>query len=574
MIPSAAASRAVHQYRRRDLVPYLALRYLLENSAARSDDWIVGVACDQVLRRQSTHFFSVNNYKGRGDDGTIEYRTLSLPGPAEALAESWLLGCCAGKKGFVNPTSVYSYTLCDPDATQGAFEPYFSGLQRRQRDIAKACRKQADLVVMYLDIRACYPSIPLLTAESAWVSASSESSLSPREHELGLRLLWAQKDRFQETSTNLATGPMLSHLLANLVLREVDTFASSRFREVRYFRYVDDIILVGTRNKVDQARADLESKLEGMGLLLHSADSDKSLIVSRDEWLKGAADFQDSSDPIQWKTLVGGLKWLLTGDPNTYPEVSQQIRALGMRLPVLDYRHATRERSYLWKAASYVRTEWFRGRQRTLPELLRQARVLRERVFKQAIHVVQQLETARGYSRRRLLPKARYLAGRLVYLGDIQQVALVGELMREIPELEFHATMLAAVATGDVTQAIRLGGNLAQAVAQPCQAEHRTVEFQGPVTSDAEIQGLAILALNGVTVRGDGWGTWQENELLRFARSGADISLFRSGNKYIRELASLHGLGTEPRHSLMVRTAFDEGDSVTFDAVSSYMLGS
>ena len=44
------ATRALNQYRRRDVVAYLGLRYYLENTAASTDLWATDVAVDLAIR--------------------------------------------------------------------------------------------------------------------------------------------------------------------------------------------------------------------------------------------------------------------------------------------------------------------------------------------------------------------------------------------------------------------------------------------------------------------------------------------------------------------------------------------
>ncbi len=72
---------------------------------------------------------------------------------------------------------------------------------------------------------------------------------------------------------------MFSHLIANLVLRAVDDIAKG-FAGVQYFRYVDDLVLVGERKAVEKLNLDLKTLLGDMGLNLHGLDSPKCLELS------------------------------------------------------------------------------------------------------------------------------------------------------------------------------------------------------------------------------------------------------------------------------------------------------
>ena len=61
--PGNIAIRVANQYRRRDVLTYLALRYYLENLAARRDHWCRDVAVDLVLTRQKPVYFEAQHFK-------------------------------------------------------------------------------------------------------------------------------------------------------------------------------------------------------------------------------------------------------------------------------------------------------------------------------------------------------------------------------------------------------------------------------------------------------------------------------------------------------------------------------
>jgi hypothetical protein len=72
---------------------------------------------------------------------------------------------------------------------------------------------------------------------------------------------------------------MLSHLLGNLVLRSIDEAMAGDAR-ARYFRYVDDIVLVGSPEQVKSTYQDVPARLDDLGLKLHPEESEKHIV----EW--------------------------------------------------------------------------------------------------------------------------------------------------------------------------------------------------------------------------------------------------------------------------------------------------
>jgi hypothetical protein len=562
--PSPAAIRAVRQYRRRDVVPYLALRYYLSNRSARRARWAEDVAVQLVLERKVHPYFSAKHFKARDDGGEIRYRQMFLPGANEALAESVLLGECGRHAAFQSPSSVFSYSLASGSEVDGIFRHYFKGLQERQRRIARACRGYDRSAVRYADIREFYPSIPPELARRAWDKRCAEVAINRRLVELGHRLLDAH---VACGKGKLLTGPMFSHLLGNLVLRGLDD-AMGADDTVTYCRYVDDIVLVGTSAAVDEAYKRVADRLGNLGLTLHPPGSGKHLDVDGQSWLRGEHDFQDGREAVNWKSFVGALKRLLTSAPERRDTIHQATRCEGFRVPIPDYSGAIREAPYIRKLEVLVRRAWFWEKRGSLEDVLRDGRTLRARYLLEIDELLNRLQSAHGYERKRLLPKIRYRAGRLAYLASAADIAAIGEQLREVPDLYLHATVLLALATGDVTETIRLGTNVAQAVAQALHAADRPATVQGPVDGPIEVQGLAVLALNGVNVTGAGSAKAASDEFLRLATDGADLSHLCSGNAYVRDLASLHGVDEGPRHATMLDSAFDVADDSVFDALS------
>jgi hypothetical protein len=72
------AVRAVNQYRRRDVLTYLALRYYLDNEAARTDHWVKEVATDLILKRSNQPYFRAFHFKDGSHRSGVEHRLMFL----------------------------------------------------------------------------------------------------------------------------------------------------------------------------------------------------------------------------------------------------------------------------------------------------------------------------------------------------------------------------------------------------------------------------------------------------------------------------------------------------------------
>ena len=561
------AVRAVNQYRRRDVLAYLGLRYYLANSAARTDQWANEVAPSLVLRRANPAYLVVQHFKDVDARGVVAHRELFLPGPNEALAEAALLAACAESGGaFVPDNSVFSYRLATGSDVSGVYQHYMHGLRARHVAIANACKQAPEAKVVFLDLRRFYPSIDIRRARSVWTDACAESALPVPWIDLGLRLLDEHGLASGAARGHLLTGPMFSHLIGNLMLRRIDQQMSAC--PGRYFRYVDDIALVGSASEIEASLLVLRSQLDEIDLQLHDQNSSKSLTVTAQTWLNSERDYEEQKGGVSWMTFIGDLKRLLLTNPQLRGALVDALAGEGFRIPVPDYSAAVGERTYRERLAFLFRTDWFRRRVRapSIQSVMAMAFALRDAYGREALVLLDGLERADTFQSKRLLPKLRYRFGRLAYLGDDSQLANLASASANVSALRFHSAVAGAIATGDVGGVIGYGVNAAQAAAQPLRMQSRRCFIGESSKLTGAEQSLAVLNLNGLKIDFPASDP-VANELLAFAVSGSNSDLMRSGDPFIRELACLHGISDHPRHQQTLDTAFDHGEDIALDAI-------
>lgn len=563
------AVRAVNQYRRRDVLTYLGLRYYLESLAARTDTWARDVAVDISLRATSPTYLSSLHFKDVDDRGAVSHRQMSLPGANEALAEAALIDECARVGGqFAVSPHVFSYLPATDFDRSGIFQPYMRGLRARHEAIAAACTRDPQVEVLFIDIKSFYQSIKIDTALPVWVQAATQSGLHARYTLLGERLLNNYANHSAKDGKHLLTGPMFSHLIGNLILRDLDTEISHA--AARYFRYVDDITLIGTRSQISASLDRVRAHLERLGLELHDERSPKTLRISAKEWLQGEDDYAETRHNLSWPAFIGDLRKLLLWYPTTSTELSRALIDEGFRLPVPDYSNAIREKGHIDRMRSLVQKHWYQARVRKISvgTVLKEARQLRDRYETDMKELLDQLHLASGYARKRLLPKARYTLGRLTYLTEPTRLQELSDAASNVSGLFFQAEVARAVATGNVDRLITLGTNAAQAAAQPGRMLSGGFVLTRAPSAPADLPSLATIALNGVRVetRTTQREGWNEQALYRFAVSGSSRELMKTTDGPLRELACLHGVGP-PKHAAVLDAPMDEAEPIALDAI-------
>jgi len=567
--PGILSVRAVNQYRRRDVLTYLALRYYLHNSAARQDEWAKHVATDLVLTRTNQPYYGAQHFKEANGNGGVEHRPIFLPGANEALAEAALLDECAKHPdAFANPQCVFSYELSDREDRSGIFKHYFIGLRERHNAISMACDSFPNGVVRYTDIKKYYPSIGKDLAIRVWQKQSEIAGLASYYRELGEKLITDHAVSGEPGESSILTGPMFSHLIGNLVLRELDEDFCNNL-PVKYFRYVDDIILVGNNAEVNTALNTVRQRLSGLGFILHGSASLKSFEVPTSKWLLGRHDFNPSPQPISWMTLVGDLKRYLLIDRGNRDELVSAFRNEGLRIPVRDYSGAVHESGYLEKILKWAPHSWFRKKTQliSVQSLVSQALSLRKSYNESFTKAIENASELNGFARKRRIPQLRYYASRLIYLATDDTLLSLFPIADELSELHFHAKVMEAVSTGNINRLLTLGTNAAQAAAQPIRAAGKAVNLTSIDLPEAEQQALAIFLLNGVSVERSSGLQEVESEILKFSSTGVDLALMKSSDPFIRELSCLHGVSAEPRHSIMLDKVFDEDEMLAMDAI-------
>lgn len=564
--PGKFAVRAINQYRRRDVLGYLGLRYYLDSASSRSDVWATDIAVDQVLRRNEPLYFKSFHFKDIDSNGSIAHREMFLPSPAESIAEAVLIDACSLADGaFTSASCVYSYEPVSEENRDGIYKNYMHGVRRRHSRISELCDADRSSRIGFYDIQRFYPSVKYDVALNAWKTACDNSNLPNTYRELGEKILF---DHSKVSSGNsILTGPMFSHLIGNLVLSKIDE--ALKDGRVGYIRYVDDVALIGSKEKIGETYAKLDAMLEDLGLDLHEADSHKSLMITADDWLAGRNDFSESPHEYSWMTLIGDLKQLLLWQPEEVQTLKERLQSEDFRIPLLDYCTAVAETSYVSKQLELIRGKWLQKKLRRInvDNIMLQAHALRQNYSQELNTILGDLSSASSFTSKRKLPKVRYRIGQLSYLATTAQLAKISSDIKSIPSLYFQSEITHAVSTGSVDRVVALGTNAAQAAAQPLRMSTNAVTLSSSPESYPDQQSLAIFSMNGIDVRISGEAPKQQSELLHFVNGKITRSMFLSNDPFVKELSCLHGLADTPRHSTVLNTAFDIAEEVTMDAI-------
>lgn len=408
-------------------------------------------------------------------------------------------------------------------------------------------------------------------AKSAWTSATNNSSLPSIYKDLGSCLIEKHFAQSQKDYTGkcLLTGPIFSHLIANLVLTEVDE-KMWKITNGKYWRYVDDIAMLGSDDELKSWRVTLKKLFEKLELELHTGNKDYS--VTSCEWLTSENDFNnETSKP--WMRLVGDIKKFLLANPHKHKQLTDAFTQNNINLPILHYSEEIYEKAYLQKItdrfAAY-RWSWKNVKAISIDSILDSITETRTFYHEKITSALNEYSIANEFERKRLIPKIRYAAGRLTLVAPTDLLLRLAEELYTVKELFLLSEIMRAVASKDVSRIIMLGTNAAQATAQLLKTSDIPVTFSTSALSPVVRTSLAILKMNGIQFNNE---FSSKEDIYTFATGENMNELMNSNDPFIKEISSLHGI-QDSLHDQMLNTAFARDEELAIDLINQLQQSS
>lgn len=552
------ALKSLNQYRKRDILAYLSLRYYLEPKSSQSDYWAHEVAIKLALKKNSSKLLKVKHFKGLSE-GKLQFRDIYILSPNDIIAESALISQCSKYKEFHTNSAVYSYLINNDN--RSIFQHYTNGLKKRYSSIQEACKKKENDEIIYLDIQSFYPSIELKRLKEIWLKTCSKTNLQKKYISLGLSLIKKFEIEQKENSKpGLLIGPMFSHLLANLFLKDLDDYMQKK-TENRYWRYVDDIVLIGSKKEVDKFSKKLETKLKSLGLTLH--EDKKYFRLKTNDWLNNENPVSSQLSK-KWSQLIGEIKRLAIFYPERINEFRKILDDMQVRFEVLEYSQETKSKSISTALYNWIQRTTF---SKVLSPQIIASNIENLRTYYLVLFyktLAQKKSNELEYKGK--ITKLKYLVGRLIYLATEKQLKLISPLIKPVPELHIQYEIINALLTKDISNIINLGTNASQATAQVIKNTSQSLSCTlDPLDGDV-IAALSIFKLHGINIKFVN-NEKIENSFYDFA-VGNIKSARKTRNSYLQEFVALHG-NEESRHTETLNTLFDENETLSFDVLNT-----
>jgi Reverse transcriptase (RNA-dependent DNA polymerase) len=562
--------RALNNTRHTYFPSYAALRMLGEQLSHEKGHFLEGLLLRRLKAGDKWRFKPFSMYKGthgEGENATHEYRACIAGSPLTALAESYLLSKFANELPFTPPPHVYSYLW--PRSVRGgsSYRFFAEGYAARNTEIALALA-QPKTVAVVTDIRGFYPSLKKEFVTSRLKSAVASSSEQLRQVSDGILDFYAQL--LESGTGGLPIGPASSHVIGNLALQDVDQILGNSFGD-RYFRYVDDIVVVCDETEASKVELQIRSAARNQGLEINE---EKTAKLNSEEWHRYVSR-PDIETTDNFRDFCRDLTLYLAFHPKKSETLKRNFKDQGLSLPIdrlLSLSAYSRYRYYLSQKSSRIST-WHKvsiylASEKTFMERATRLKAVYEQ--KLTTHLEEKPEKIPNL-RRWQVQRVRRIVNTLFYLRSFSEWSGSNETFRVIPELVEQAALGKALSTGYVDPILPFFGRGPAAFGE-LWAEHgqgyaRTTAR--PNSSDAAIlDSLTTLRLLGHLDESHVSSIEGQNRLLKAAATNPPLTRSSPDLSYEDEFESLR-LGVDGTEiSTLLKTRYSSRESSPLEALS------
>lgn len=547
---------------------YVASRYLADSIASnRASSWSPAA----ILRRfpvQTPRLFEIVRLKKAPPGGAREYRSYLIPSPMTSLAEAITLSELAKSEAFQKSARVYSYRWPRSPDYPFNFQHFASCYRRRNRAIAAAFRDTPEKVGLITDIKTFYPSIPHDVVRPRFTTALNASGVSPAIAATAQTLFEHVVAHFADRG--IATGPEFSHVLGDLALRDLDEVLTAEFPG-KYFRYVDDVVLIIDPREKDRALELIEQSLAAVGLELNAEKHDT---VSSEEWL-GHGPTHKRVRRESFEALIFRLKLYLALHPHQFDELRWRLLSEGFNIPLARVRSASRLAGFRSGVRAYRKRGWkviLEAMLDTPATLVDLAQTIRASLSDNLKNLLDS-ELPQGPTRRRWhAQRIRYLTNRVLYLLPPEDLQFLEEGLEPLAEFVETSALLKLLRHGDVSELLHMPGSAVTAAASLLQQAHGAIgqiEIPGALKFP-EIHSAAVLLLYGVArppADGQFDVSKSATEFLQFCEGRSLDRRQRNDFTFLDEIQSLQ-LNRAPEEKIdFLNTRLSDRETSVFEAL-------
>jgi hypothetical protein len=468
------AMRSLNQVKTLNPILYLSIRCFYEDF---SESLVRNKLFDELIKRKlqvRKHWATKRNklYKEKSENDFI-YRDILSLSPFGIISESYLMRLMSQENFIENKKFIYSYLLPENTKSTRNFQYYFNGYKRRNEDVYKALLKNQNSIALVLDLSKFYPSINIETAKYQFI-AKLEENTKPRIFKLARNIT---NSILEQSSKGVPIGTELSHLMAQIYLEDFDTKLSEQYPE-KYFRYVDDIIIICKSIEkdyvIEYVKASLPSEL--------NINTDKTDQLTLDEW-----KLLYSNKDLEEGNLFEVLNFItayVSMHPSKIDSLEQDIKSLGYNIPLSRIKNQAKSKGFMSYIKSLIKNE---KRYSTFEiYFTKNEYIVKQLINLQKFYLIEfnkilklDYDNSSSAENRANTQKLKFVTNRLLYLSTLEDLERIGKVLPETEKFEDTKEVINALVTKNLTNSIQYGGKVIQTICELwIENDYETIEFK------------------------------------------------------------------------------------------------
>lgn len=488
--------RTLNSTRQMYLPTYAGVRLIGSQLPEGENNFLERILDRRLSANEQWRYKKFSMYKGSSmtpEGHQHEYRNCLAPSPLTALAESLILLMLSRIPAFASSERAYSYRWPSSEKSGVSYQYFVEGYKERNADVARALQEPGYVAVV-TDIRSFYPSATKEQAQQALHNLFQETAAKDRVNEEKITSFYTQL--LDSSGNGIPVGPSSGHVLGHLVLQNVDRELASAYG-VRYFRYVDDIIVVCPVSHEDRVKAHIRHCLNANGF---SLNEEKTITVDANEWTRNLIE-EDVPEADSFRAFARDLTVYLALHPGRADTLRSMFRESGFSIPI----------DRLRSLSSYPRYRYFLTRRKTRQGLthaleiwlskdvdfVKRAARIRD-AYEASLMVLVNDSVDQGANHRRWkTQRIRRLVNSLFYLRAFNDWSKRHDAFDAYPELVEQRALAEALATGTVNPILPFYGRGPAAFAELWREQEsgQAKILRLDAISEAVLDGLVSLRL-------------------------------------------------------------------------------
>lgn len=554
--------RSLNYLKRYHLPSYVAMRLFALSVASESNSaWLEKYINRKVSLRKKPRYIPFKALKKINADKTTTCRNFLSASPVVAMTEAWLLEEVSKCEDFRPEACVYSYLW--PESNSGnSFKFFVQGYHNRNEDISAALKSIPDSGFLITDIRNFYPSVPRNALISKIENKFLTSNLDNQLKQIALDI--AKTALPSGISTDgIPIGPAISHLLANIYMEDFDKQMSQRCPG-KYFRYVDDIVVVDNAGKLYAHEKFIDQLMKQNGLEMHNG---KTEILRAADWYNHFPHYPKSSG--SFNEFQRDLQVFFMIYPGRFEKVKSRFAKEGINLPLNRYIANSRYSRFRWHIlhdfSSILKSVFL-----TENDLVKSAISLSETLFAELKSIRGQLDGLSPTKSRWQTKRLRHRVNPLIYLSPIEKYGKIIELLSGIPEFYDTIALLESLVHKNPSKLLDMPGAPIRTYAEiAVELGFEKIKYPHSIVLDTHLDSVCVLLLNGLMELDESnYKTGPNAELLAFCAMRSPTRMETNDFSYINEVRCLQLNAPKKLLDEIMRTRFDSNEESLLNALA------